>query len=193
MTHYEKFFSYTVAADVSIKSYLFPPQGDSAYHVRAHKIVSGRSLLCAEGSFATNDRLPRSQFTRRIPPTETLDKSASYTSYSSANEALVVGKQGASGIVSLHGAGEGKVLWSDLNSNLMEPRASLPVITNRRIEPNHPVWAVDACFGLPASTFAADGDWYRYWQQKPVMPEMIAKLIKAEQKTNGVVTVNGSS
>ena len=117
-------------ADVQVITWLVPPPTrDSAYHTRIHKLThsSSRKIIAAEGGFATHSQYGPPGSERRLPKSSSLSE-GSVGRYESANSALGVSKQGASGIVDLLGAGKGSVEDVDGNSNLMAPRTMIPMI-----------------------------------------------------------------
>ncbi|KAF2150893.1 hypothetical protein K461DRAFT_229334 [Myriangium duriaei CBS 260.36] len=163
--------------DVHVSTWLIPPTNETPqWHLRAHKIVSGRKVQSAEGAFAI---LGTRQIDGR-PLRELGAQGQEENEGTSAHDAtaLAVSKAGAVGIKELvHSTRTGSVLNADANSNLIEPRTTLPMLVGD-IKAGETKWVVAAVFAMPASVADWTAKWRRSWEQKPSIPEWLQEEMK---------------
>ncbi|KAI0812797.1 hypothetical protein BC629DRAFT_1580038 [Irpex lacteus] len=143
--------------DVEVETWLVPPtEAAPLWHLRIHRLRTGRALQSAEGGFAIYGQQEND---RALEPTE------SFTTFGINEHGA-----GAVGIVELRPdvrpGRKGQAVRTDANTNLMVPRAV-------------DVWFVSAVFGLPSQgeEVGAPRGWEEEWRKRPVIPAEIARLI----------------
>lgn len=127
-------------SNVAVKTWLIPA---GAWHVRVHRIETGRELSAAEGGFAIRweDRVLKDSEDRVI---------------TANNGVLVHFPWAVSGILNLHGAREPFALPCEPNTNLLHPRTLLPTLKTE-LEPGvH--WLACAVLGSP-DTLQGESAW----------------------------------
>ncbi|KAF3386630.1 hypothetical protein F1880_000100 [Penicillium rolfsii] len=157
--------------DVEIDTILIPPATETPnWHLRAHRVRSARALQSSEGAFAIYGC--RSDNGRTLGP---MEGDAEEGTISGSGSALVLSSAGAVGIVELHASGvrEGRIVLADPNSNIIHGRTLLPSL-GVDLTPGQDQWFVTAVFALPGNT----GSWRANWEQKPVIPEWLAKRME---------------
>ncbi|KAA8899488.1 hypothetical protein FN846DRAFT_172054 [Sphaerosporella brunnea] len=160
--------------DVEIENILIPPsETHPNWHLRAHRIKTGRTLQTAEGAFALYGQA--SGDGRHLPEYnghEGYEEGASF--------AVAASRAGAVGIAELSGGyatRTGGVLRVDPNSNLVESRTVLPTLY-ADLETGDDVWFVTAVFALPADAAGAWREaWRHAWDTKPVVPDWLRRRI----------------
>lgn len=162
--------------DVEVETWLIPPTKDvPLWHLRLHRIKTGRKLISAEGGFAIYGQ---GNDDRALEPTT----GESFGTFESGKEARAVSKAGVSGIVELGRSitRTGKALRTDANTNLMVPRAVLPTLTGEHEAEGQNIWLLTAVFGLPSlnNEQGARPGWEEEWKKRPVLPEEIAALMQ---------------
>jgi hypothetical protein len=161
--------------DVEVETWLVAPQESSPnWHLRVHKIITGRQLQSAEGGWAIYSQ---GKDGRHLAPSEGED----FGTLDGQEQARATSKKGVSGIADIKGGGSraGQALRSDANSNLMVPRAIIPTLLGKHEAGEQ--WLVTAVFGLPAPEKDDDGakaGWLAEWERRPEIPEEIKALIK---------------
>lgn len=134
--------------DVEVETWLLPRL---PWHVRVHRIRSGRRLLSAEGGWAVDrsgDDPGRPQGADEIGD----------------GFALARYPAGWSGLRDLSGGRRGEVVRTSPNTNLLHPRAALPTLRSEHEPGEH--WLICAVIGRDAS----DG-WEELWAEPPLKPE----------------------
>lgn len=163
--------------DVEVETWLIAPTMEAPlYHLRVHRIKSGRRLSVAEGAFAIYGQGIDG---RALEPSE----GDTFGTYSKNGEARAVSRAGVSGIVNM-GPGKarrGIALRTDANSNLIVARAILPTLVSDYDDSEKDIWLVAAVFGLPS---VADGEgpakgWKDEWNKRPSVPAEITALMQA--------------
>ena len=94
--------------DVNVKSWVIPLD---KYHIRIHKIKSGRILNCCEGGFSV--------FRNERKPSEKV---------SGTNGIASISEYGISGIFDLGGISEAVLVLPEANTNLLYPRTYIPTL-----------------------------------------------------------------
>lgn len=169
-------------SDVNVQTYLIPPaQGTPNWHIRAHRVTTGRHLQSAEGAFAVygcreNDGRTLTE------PTQSTTKDHAQTlladgegCHAASMECLVLSRSGAVGIVELlpsNSNRDGGVLNADANSNLIWARSVLPCLY-ADLKAGETKWFVTAVFALPATVEGWKEGWKARWDAKPVMPNWL--------------------
>jgi hypothetical protein len=161
--------------DVHVLTYLLPPtQGSENWHLRVHRISTGRDLKTAEGGFAVYgcneiDGRPLRPFDESIP------EGWSHTSA----DVFVISRSGAVGMTDLLPQPRtGEILNADANSNLVEARSILPILTID-LKAGETRWLVSAVFAMPASVEGWRHQWRSAWSKKPTIPSWVSDKISA--------------
>jgi hypothetical protein len=174
--------------DVKVSTWLVPPpaeedgeqKGSPNWHLRIHKIESGRDLVSAEGGFAIkgtnswNGRFLTSAF----------DEEHQEGTLETPISAAVVSRAGVSGVRDLSPAQrDGQVLHADANSNLVEARTLLPVLYGD-LKAGEVRWFVAGVFGLPAGvgSDAWKGEWRKQWEADVKVPGWVEEMVKGEEE-----------
>ena len=166
-------------SDVDVLTYLVPPAEDSPnWHIRAHRIRTGRDLQTAEGAFAVYGC--RSADGRNlIELNGDLYWNSEISEGCTADQvsAFAASRSGAVGIAEL-GLGErkGTVLLADANSNLVEARSVLPTLV-KDLKAGSTTWFVTAVYALPGSVEGWQGKWGEGWKGKPVVPRWLQNKV----------------
>lgn len=165
--------------DVEVETWLVPPTKEAPlWHLRVHRLRTGRELLSAEGGFAiygqgTNERA-----------LEPITSPSAYGTYEDGSSTYAHSKAGAVGIAELRpnerSTRKGKAIRTDANTNLMVPRAVLPTLLDEHKGTGEDVWLVTAVFGLPSQNDVegAPSGWEEEWKKRPTVPAEIASLIQ---------------
>ncbi|KAF8921571.1 hypothetical protein CPB85DRAFT_1271459 [Mucidula mucida] len=153
--------------DVDVETWLVPPTPEAPlWHLRVHRIRSGRQLSSAEGGFAVYGQ---GKSGRALDPTPGGEE---FGTYEKGGEARAASKAGVVGVVDLLGTPSrvGKALRTDANTNLMVPRAVMPTLRAEHDGTGQDVWLVTAVFALPnvEGTEGARAGWLSEWE-KPLM------------------------
>lgn len=123
---------------IEIETTLIPPCDEwPDWHVRYHRIKNtnfepkdrSTTLTLVEGGFAIQAREPRKMCTLIQ---DWKNASEHGGTVETADSALILSPAGVSGLANIQvsqGATTGRILKSDPNTNLIEPRASIPVVT----------------------------------------------------------------
>ncbi|KAI5118602.1 hypothetical protein M0805_004177 [Coniferiporia weirii] len=164
--------------DVEVETWLVPPT-DAAplWHLRVHRVRTGRRLRTAEGGFAVYGQRRDARALEPVP-----EDSADFGVYAAGGAARAASRAGASGIVALEkDSGRlGESIRMDANTNLVEARTVLPTLISE-IEPSgNDVWLVTGVFALPSEQGqeGARAGWLAEWDgTKPEVPGEIAALI----------------
>lgn len=174
-------------ADVEVTSWLLPPTDDAPnWHLRVHKITSGRDLQSAEGGFAIlgtrrNNGRMLTAFTPDSPNEGTAE---------CGSGACVASRAGASAVFEmshlLAGSGRGTkiernggVCAADANSNLIEARTLLPTLY-MDLKAGSTTWFLSAVFAMPATAEGWEEKWRGEWEKKPVVPGWVEELVQAQ-------------
>jgi hypothetical protein len=162
-------------ADVEVKTWLITPEDEGDWHIRVHKVTTGRALQSAEGAFAIYGcRESDGRFLTSFD-VETQDEGT----HKKPQEAIVVSRAGAVGIAELlkNTTREGSILNADANSNLAEPRTLLPILT-ADLAAGDTKWYATAVFAIPESAQNWKDDWRESWKSKPTIPAWLAQQMK---------------
>ncbi|KAI0356130.1 hypothetical protein OH77DRAFT_1503646 [Trametes cingulata] len=161
--------------DVSVETWLIPPTPDvPLWHLRIHRIKSGRKLLSAEGGWAIYGQGPDD---RALEPST----GEAFGTLENGAEARATSKAGVSGIAELRqrSSRKGRAMRTDANTNLMVSRAVMPTLMDEHESGQGDIWLVTAVFGLPSAigeNGAAPG-WEAEWRKRPAIPQEIAALM----------------
>lgn len=163
--------------DVEVSTYLIPPTEDAPnWHLRVHKITSGRNLLSAEGAWAVYGcREKDGRVFTELPEflTDSEGREVDGTS------AFAASRTGAVGIAELYQSErKGRVILSDANSNLVEARTVLPLV-ERAVKKGETVWFVTGVYALPSSVEGWQGQWREAWAKRPEIPGWVRSMMAA--------------
>jgi hypothetical protein len=168
--------------DVDVLTYLVPPANDTPnWHVRAHRVRTGRALQTAEGAFAVYGC--RAHDGRNLI---NLDGSLVAPSASApaegctadASGAFAASRSGAVGIADLvRGDRKGVVVLADANSNLEHARSVLPTV-QEGLAAGSTTWFVTAVFALPGSVEGWEGKWKAGWEARPQVPGWLRSKVE---------------
>lgn len=152
--------------DVDVLTYLVPPAEDTPnWHLRVHRVRTGRDIKTAEGAFAVYGC--KESDGRNLGA---LDESISEGGQADATSAFVASRSGAVGIAELSlDERSGSVLLADANSNLVEARSVLPTL-HKDVAAGQTLWFATAVYALPASVEGWKGQWKEGWGKKPAIP-----------------------
>lgn len=132
--------------DVEVETWLLPRL---PWHLRVHRLRTGRTLQSAEGGFAL--ARPESAI-----PERALQEGDGF--------ALAPYPDSWSGIRDLRGTRAGKVIHPDPNTNVLHPRTAIPTLLGKHEAGEH--WLVCAVLGLPGR-----GEWQEIWNSPPPTPD----------------------
>ncbi|PVH94956.1 hypothetical protein DM02DRAFT_173123 [Periconia macrospinosa] len=159
--------------DVDVLTYLIPPAEDTPnWHLRVHRIRTGRDIMSAEGAWAVYGC--RESDGRALAG---LDESLSEGGKADSTSAFAAARNGAVGITELaQQERPGSILLSDANSNLVENRTVLPTL-HKDLKAGSTTWFVTAVYALPASVEGWKDQWKAGYEKKPVIPKWIQSKI----------------
>jgi hypothetical protein len=138
--------------DVEVETWLIPA---GAWHVRLHRLRTGRPLWSAEGGFA-------------------LDATGSGRERAAAGQAWAQRAQGASGLKDLLGRRRGQVVHTAPKTNLLAARALLPTLLGQHAPGEH--WLAGAVVGVPDPA-----GWERVWAAAPECPVWFRALAEGQE------------
>ncbi|CAI6335733.1 unnamed protein product [Periconia digitata] len=159
--------------DVNVLTYLIPPAEDTPnWHLRVHRIRTGREIMSAEGAWAVYGC--RESDGRQLTG---LDESLSEGGKADARSAFAAARNGAVGITDLaQQERQGSILLSDANSNLVENRTVLPTL-HKDLKAGSTTWFVTAVYALPSSVEGWKDQWKAGFEKKPAIPKWIQSKI----------------
>jgi hypothetical protein len=162
--------------DVSVETYLIPPSEESPnWHIRAHRVRSGRALMTSEGAFAIY--ACRSDNGRFLTPLTSDDGEGTVEN---DDGALAISSAGVVGIRELHAASQrqGRIVLADPNSNIMHGRTMLPSLA-ADVPSESPLWFVTAVFAISGGNAGWRDGWREKWERKPSMPRWLKEKVEA--------------
>ena len=174
-------------ADVEVTSWLLPPTDEAPnWHLRVHKITTGRDLQSAEGGFAIlgtrakNGRM-LTAFTDDSPNegTAECDSGACVASRAGASAVFEMGHLSSAAEEGGKIERKGGVCAADANSNLIEARTLLPTLYGD-LKAGSTTWFQSAVFAMPATAEGWEGRWRREWERKPVVPKWVEEMVEAK-------------
>lgn len=158
--------------DVDVETILIPPTKENEnWHVRAHRVRTGRALQTSEGAFAIYGC--RSDNGRILGPMAGDDTEGTVHD---SRSGLVVSSAGAVGIAELRPGIErtGRIVLADPNSNILHGRTLLPSLSVD-LAAGQDCWFVSSIFAVPGH----QRDWKAAWAKRPVIPEWLLKRIES--------------
>ncbi|KAG8626024.1 hypothetical protein KVT40_006425 [Elsinoe batatas] len=165
--------------DVKVETWLVPPTDETPnWHIRVHKVVTGRDIQSAEGGFAiANTRVSDG---RTLLALGTEGQGGNEGTLVEETGSLIVSRAGVVGIAELvDGSRKGEICNADANSNLIEPRTNLPMVV-KDLKAGETVWFVTAVFATPESVKGWEGSWRKAWKARPAVPSWAHELMQNE-------------
>ncbi|PPR00178.1 hypothetical protein CVT24_005076 [Panaeolus cyanescens] len=166
--------------DVEVETWLVPPQNDTPlWHIRVHRIKTGRKLSSAEGGFAIYGQGDNE---RALEPSQ----GETFGTFEQDGIGRATSRAGVSGIKDLRGGRAGKALRTDANSNLIVARAVLPTLMGEHNSGESNIWLITAVFALPSvegASGASEG-WTAEWEKTPSVPAEIQSLMDQSHARN---------
>ncbi|KAH9478026.1 hypothetical protein JR316_0010262 [Psilocybe cubensis] len=165
--------------DVEVETWLVPPHKDTPlWHLRVHRIKTGRELTSAEGGFAIYGQ---GEDGRALEPST----GEAFGTFEQGGEGRAASRAGVSGIVDLVGVEngrKGRALRTDANSNLMVARAVLPTLLAEHEGNDRNIWLVTGVFAIPSfnEEVGARSGWIEEWNKRPAVPAEIMILIEGK-------------
>jgi hypothetical protein len=161
--------------DVEVETWLVPPT-DAAplWHLRVHRIKTGRALSSAEGGFAIYGQAKNG---RALEPAS----GEAFGAFAEGGATRATSRAGVVGVVDVGGQPRtGTALRTDANSNLIVARAVLPTLRGEHEPGPQSIWLVTAVFGLPSigNDEGAKAGWSAEWEKRPILPQEIAKFMR---------------
>ncbi|CAK5267415.1 unnamed protein product [Mycena citricolor] len=164
--------------DVAVETWLVPPSTAAPlWHLRIHRIRTGRSLTSAEGGFAVYGQREDG---RHLDPLDEESSDERFGTFAGPGRARAASEAGVVGILSVGGQErKGVALRTDANSNLMVPRAVLPTLMGEHSSGSEDIWLVTAVFALPSVEHSqgAQSGWMDEWLKRPVLPEQLSAMV----------------
>jgi hypothetical protein len=160
--------------DVEVQTFLIPPSEETPnWHLRVHKITTGRDILTAEGAFAVHGA---KESDGRV--FNGFDESLPEGGKESEQSALAASpRSGAVGIVELSSTSRaGHILQADANSNLVWARSVVPLLKNE-LKAGSTTWFVTAVYALPSSVDSWKQSWKEGWDKIPTVPNWVQEKI----------------
>ncbi|KAH7921851.1 hypothetical protein BV22DRAFT_1018505 [Leucogyrophana mollusca] len=161
---------------VEVETWLVPPTPEAPlWHLRVHRIKTGRTLSSAEGGFAIYGQREDGRALEPVPE-------GKFGTYEEAGEARATSKAGVSGIADMGKTSgrTGKAIRTDANSNLVVARAVLPTLLAEHKPGDQNIWLVTAVFALPneGDTEGPAKGWEGEWRKRPSIPTEIQSLMQ---------------
>jgi hypothetical protein len=176
--------------DVTVKTFLVPPEPETPnWHLRIHRIETGREVMTADGAFAIRNM--SSNFGRNMTDYDAQKKNHEGTfprligNYDlQVAEGWVSGKQGgfavsdgAVGIKALEDEGNaGRMAFivnADPNTNIVEGKTVIPTLQHT-IKAGEAVWYISAIYAKPSGEGIAPGSYLDGWEKTPAIPSWLA-------------------
>jgi len=164
--------------DVHVKTWLIPPESPrSGFHVRVHRISTGRFLKTVDAGFATDGQQGAEAFYRTLPVADTSTLSSApgkVGRWETSGEALAVSSRGVVGVVDLSTnlKRDATVLALDANSHIIFPRPVAPLLSHDLLPSATAQWLVTAVFAVPFGE-GTPVDWLPLWKNLPESPSFV--------------------
>jgi hypothetical protein len=164
--------------DVHVETWLIPPARNTPnWHIRVHKVTTGRPLQSAEGAFAIYgcSSLDGRNLTK-------YNEKTGEGFLTGENFVVAVSRSGAVGMIDLiQTSRRADLMLADANSNLVEARSMLPTLYYN-LEAGDTKWFATAVFAMPASVEGWKQKWEREWQRLPQLPDLLKAQISDEAR-----------
>ena len=166
--------------DVSVETWLIPPAEETPnWHVRVHRIRTGRRLRSAEGAWALYGcRRQDGRELDVLTEESSKDVNAEGRSAPGPRAAFAKSVDGIVGVAELGGqeAREGRVLDADANTNLLHARTVLPTLLGNLTEGDER-WYVTGVFAMPECLEGWEAWWRKGWERRPEVPVWVDRMI----------------
>lgn len=174
--------------DVEIKTWLVPPAPETPnWHLRIHKISTGRYVKTVDGSFATRNISRKTGRVLGVYDTDSgegtspkiignYDKNSEDGFQKGSEGAFAVSSQGTVGIIARENGFSGRratIVNADPNTNLMESRTVIPSLVGE-LNTGTRRWYLTAVFAKPAQEGEAP---LKGWETKPKIPAWLVTII----------------
>lgn len=169
--------------NVSVETFLIPPvEGSENWHIRAHRVRSGRQLVTSEGAWAIYGcQSGNGRVLRALADSKGGKDAEEGTQVTPDQGALVISSAGAVGIRELFVPSEkreGRIVLADPNSNLMHSRTLLPSLrADVETDGQKEVWFVSGVYAIPASVNSWRDQWRKGWEKTPSIPRWLREKI----------------
>ncbi|KFY11440.1 hypothetical protein V491_07209 [Pseudogymnoascus sp. VKM F-3775] len=178
--------------DVSIKTWLIPStEKHPNWHIRVHRIETGRDVMTADGSFAIYNvakadgralRPYKAELNEGTSPriVGNYDLDAAGGSNSGAEGAFAVSK-GAVGIADFEPFSNrtAMIVNADPNSNIVEKKTVIPTLQHT-IKAGSVQWYATGVYAKPSNPGVSPESYLAGWDSKPVVPDWIRALINRQ-------------
>jgi hypothetical protein len=170
--------------DVKVKTWLLPPvdgEGTENWHLRAHKIESGREVMTADGAFAICSERPSDGRALDLFDTATHEGTRpriignydvnSPIGWATGVEGAFAVSKGAVGIKALERSAKrtANLVNADPNSNLIEGRTVIPTLQNT-LQAGETAVFVSAIYAKPSGPNVARESYLDGWEKIPEVP-----------------------
>ncbi|KAH7152070.1 hypothetical protein B0J13DRAFT_547547 [Dactylonectria estremocensis] len=179
--------------DVMVKTTLIPPEEETPnWHLRVHRIESGREIMTADGSFAIKnvdtatgrslglyDDEKHEGTSPKIIGNYDVKSPAGWATGKAGAFAVSEGAVGIKALEPMDGR-EAMLVNADPNSNLIESRSTIPTLQHT-IVAGQSVWYVSAIYAKPSADNVARKSYLDGWDKPPVLPGWLEADIKSSQ------------
>lgn len=165
--------------DVQVTTFLVPPSEEAPnWHIRAHRVRTGRKIQTAEGAFAVYGcRIKDGRNLIELDGSLYWDAATPEGCVADGKSAFAASRSGVVGIAELGQVErKGSVLLADANSNLVEARSVLPVLGSE-LEAGSTTWFVTGVYAVPGSVEGWEGRWKEGWEGRPVVPGWLGEKV----------------
>lgn len=178
--------------DVRVDTYLVAPAPGAAenWHLRVHRVATGRDLSVVDVGFAVCGQ--RARDGRALGAYDAgageghgcrggSDSDSGWVTEVAAEAFVVSLKSGAVGVADLvwppGGVRTGTILAADANSNLVEARSALPYLEGR-MRAGKTSWFAVGVFALPAAVEGWRETWEKKWRARPTVPAWLREKME---------------
>ena len=169
-------------SDVTVRTTLVPPAPETPnWHLRAHRIETGREVMTADGAFAiANERAADGRSLDLYDATRGEGTSpriignydlSTPEGWSTGRQGAFAVSKGAVGIRALETKVDrsANLVNADPNSNIVESRTVIPTLQHT-IKPGEVVWYVSAIYAKPSGQGVAPQSYLDGWEETPRLP-----------------------
>ncbi|GJJ10190.1 hypothetical protein Clacol_004416 [Clathrus columnatus] len=169
--------------DVQVDTWLIPPTNPDfkAWHIRAHRIKTGRNLISAEGGWAVYGQREDGRALEDFPADPQTNPTVQ-GKLEKERMALTKSSAGVSGIIDLVVPDDvrvvapprkGRAVRLDANSNIIFSRAVLPTLMGEHPAGEEVSKLYTAVFGIPVRDGQKDvrAGWEKEWEKVPPVPK----------------------
>ena len=177
-------------ADVEVTTILVPPAEETPnWHLRAHRIKAGRTVMTADGAFAIRnvgktdgrslDLYDETKAEGTSPKIIGNYDTQSAAGWADGCDGAFAVSKGAVGIKALEAGTSRRAMLvnADPNSNLMESRTTIPTLQHT-IEADQTVWYVSAIYAKPSGDSVPKESYLKGWRVPPAIPRWLSAEIE---------------